>query len=230
MITKRVLLSWSSGKDSAWALHELRRNPGLQVTGLLTTMNERADRVAMHGVRSDLLRAQACATGLPLRCVRLPWPCSNEIYESRMHAALEWARREGVTHLAFGDLFLPDIRQYRERMLEGSGIEPLFPIWSSPEETPALARAMMASGLRAILSCVDTRTLTKSFAGREYDARLLSDLPIGTDPCGELGEFHTYCYAGPMFSREIHVNPGGAVIDGDFCFRELVPVAGPKLS
>src|SRR2546427_319101 len=194
---KRILLSWSSGKDSAWALHLLRGRDEYEIVGLLTTFNEVADRVAMHAVRRELVEAQAAAAGLPLWTVGLPWPCPNGVYEERMAALLQWAAGEGITHLAFGDLFLEDIRAYRIRQLAGSGIEPLFPIWTSPEQTPNLAAAMLAAGLRATLTCVDPRRLDPSFAGRTFDNALLTELPAGVDPCGENGEFHTFCHAGP---------------------------------
>jgi diphthamide synthase (EF-2-diphthine--ammonia ligase) len=218
----RVLLSWSSGKDSAWALQVLRAH-GAEVAGLLTTFNEAADRVAMHGVRRPLVEAQARSAGLPLWPVRLPWPCTNAVYEERMRAALARARAAGVTHVAFGDLFLEDIRDYRLRLLAGTGLEPLFPLWCTPAETPALARRMIAAGVRAVLACVDPRQLAPAFAGRRYDAALLAELPPGVDPCAERGEFHTFCYAGPMFSAEIPVDVGGHVTRDGFCFADLVP-------
>lgn len=218
----RALLAWSSGKDSAWALHRLRQQDDVEVVGLLTTFNEAADRVAMHAVRRELVEAQAEAAGLPLRTVLLPWPCSNEVYEARMAAAVAEARAEGITYMAFGDLFLEDVRDYRVRKLAGSGIEPLFPVWGSPADTPALAREMLAAGLQAVLTCVDPRQLDGGFVGRRYHASLLADLPPGVDPCGEKGEFHTFCFAGPMFSRLIPVRTGEAVTRDGFCFADLV--------
>ncbi|HEX4070806.1 MAG TPA: ATP-binding protein, partial [Planctomycetaceae bacterium] len=200
---KRVLLSWSSGKDSAWTLHVLKRDPSVTVVGLLTTFNESADRVAMHAVRHILVEAQARAAGLPLWPVMLPWPCSNDVYEARMQQAIERARQEGVTHIAFGDLFLEDIRAYREQKLAGTGIDPLFPIWTTQSETPQLAREMLAAGLRAVVTCVDPKQLDPRFVGRWFDGDLLAELPPGVDPCGERGEFHTFCYAGPMFREPI---------------------------
>jgi|ERR1044071_3728559 diphthamide synthase (EF-2-diphthine--ammonia ligase) len=219
----RVLLSWSSGKDSAWALHVLRQGADVEVVGLLTTFNEVADRVAMHAVRSSLAHAQAAAARLPLWQVPLPSPCSNAEYEDRMRAVLGRAREEGVTHMAFGDLFLQDVREYRVRLLSGSRIEPLFPLWCSAADTPALARSMLASGLRAILTCVDPRQLPESFAGRAYDAELLADLPPTVDPCGERGEFHTFCFAGPMLASEIGVQVGETVFRDGFYFTDLLP-------
>ena len=168
-MSRRVLLSWSSGKDSAWALHVLRQQSDVEVVGLLTTFNEAADRVAMHAVRRVLVEAQAAAAGLPLSLVQLPWPCSNTVYEERMSAAIGRAKDEGITHVAFGDLFLEQIRDYRIRQLAGSGVEPLFPLWCSPAETPSLARQMLDAGLRAILTCVDPKQLPGAFIGRHYD-------------------------------------------------------------
>lgn len=218
----KALLSWSSGKDSAWALHLLRRRGDVEVVGLVTTFNAAFGRVAMHGVREELVRGQAAAAGLPLWPVPLPWPCSNENYEALMRGVVETARADGVTVFAFGDLFLADIRAYRERQLAGTGLAPLFPVWDAPEETPALARAMIAGGLRATLTCVDPKQLSPAFAGREFDAQLLADLPPGVDPCGECGEFHTFCHAGPMFSRPIPVRVGETVLRDGFQFADLL--------
>ena len=223
MTLSRVLLSWSSGKDSAWSLHVLRQQPNVEVVGLLTTFNEMADRVAMHAVRRSLVEAQAAAAELPLWRVSLPFPCSNAEYEDRIRMVIGRARNEGVTHVAFGDLFLQDVREYRIRMLSKSGIEPLFPLWCSAADTPALAARMLANGLRAILTCVDPKQLPESFAGRAYDAALLSDLPPAVDPCGERGEFHTFCFSGPMFASEIGVQVGEIVSRDGFCFADLVP-------
>ncbi|MFQ3591844.1 MAG: ATP-binding protein [Gemmataceae bacterium] len=221
-----VLLSWSSGKDSAWALHVLRQRGEVEVVGLVTTFNEAFGRVAMHGVRLELVQAQAEAAGLPLWSVPLPWPCSNDEYETRMRQLIERAQSAGVTAFAFGDLFLEDIRAYRERQLAGTGIEPLFPLWGTADETPTLARAMIAGGLRATLACVDPRHLTSSFAGRAFDTELLADLPYGVDPCGERGEFHTFCHAGPMFQRSIPVRVGEVVERDGFVFADLLPTGG----
>ena len=220
-----MLLSWSSGKDSAWALQVLRQQPDVEVVGLLTTFNEVADRVAMHAVRRSLVEAQAAAAKLPLWRVPLPFPCSNADYESRIGAVITRAREEGVTHLAFGDLFLQDVREYRVRMLSDTGVEPLFPLWCSAAQTPALARTMLQNGLRAVLTCVDPRQLQERFAGRAFDAALLADLPPDVDRCGERGEFHTFCFAGPMFDREIGVQVGETVSRDGFCFTDLVPAA-----
>jgi uncharacterized protein (TIGR00290 family) len=219
----KVLLSWSSGKDSAWALHVLRRQPDLEVVGLLTTFNEAFSRVAMHAVRRELVEAQAAAAGLPLVPVLLPFPCTNAAYEERMKSALAEARAAGVTRMAFGDLFLEDVRAYRVRLLEGTGVEPLFPLWGTPDDTPGLAIRMIESGLRAVLTCVDPRQLSGRFVGRPYDATLLADLPAEVDPCGERGEFHTFCYRCPEFSEEIAVTTGEVVEREGFCFVDLVP-------
>jgi len=218
----KILLSWSSGKDSAWALRVLRqRHPG-DVAGLLTTINEAVQRVAMHAVRRDVLEAQAAAAGVPLRIVPIPDPCSNDEYEARMRVCIDQVIRDGFTHMAFGDLFLEDVRRYRERNLEGTGLEPLFPLWQIP--TRQLAADMIDGGLRARIACVDTRVLDASFAGREFDASLLTDLPAGIDPCGEKGEFHTCVYAGPMFERPLDIETGVAVTRPPFSWRDFVPV------
>ena len=225
---KRVLLSWSSGKDSAWALHVLRGDPSIELCGLLTTLNAEFDRVAMHGVRRAVLEAQAAAAGLPLWIVPLPWPCPNEIYEQRMAETCRRAISEHIQAVAFGDLFLADVRAYRERQLAPTGLEPLFPLWQIP--TDALAREMIAGGLRARLSCIDTKQLPAVFAGREFDLDLLRDFPPGIDPCGERGEFHTCVYAGPMFSAPLLLESGEIVTRDDFTFadfsiRSATPVA-----
>ena len=216
---KRVLLSWSSGKDSAWTLHLLRRNPGIELVGLLTTLNSEFQRVAMHGTRRSVLEAQAEAAQLPLWIVPLPWPCSNEIYEARMAEACRRAVNEHIDAVAFGDLFLPDIRAYREEKLKPTGLEPLFPLWEIP--TDELARTMIAGGLRAKLTCVDPKQLPASFAGCDFDAALLHDLPPGVDPCGERGEFHTCVYDGPMFTAPLHLEAGEVVERDGFVFADF---------
>ena len=221
-MTKRVLLSWSSGKDCAWALHVLRQQPDIDVVGLLTTLNAEFDRVAMHGTRRSMLEAQAEAAGLPLWTVPLPWPCSNEVYEQRMTEACDRAVRERIETIAFGDLFLRDVREYRERQLAGTGLEPLFPLWEIP--TDELARTMIAGGLRAKLVCVDSRQLPASFAGRNFDADLLRDLPAQVDPCGERGEFHSCVYDGPMFTKPIELESGEIVDRDGFIFADFSPL------
>jgi len=202
----KILLSWSSGKDSAWALHLLNRQHPGAVRGLLTTVNQVTDRVAMHGVRRAVLEAQARSAGIPLHIVEIPHPCPNDIYETRMQIAVGKARADGFTHVAFGDLFLQDIRKYREERLAGTGLEPLFPVWGIP--TRQLAEQMIDGGLRARLSCVDARALDPRFVGREFDRALLSELPPAVDACGENGEFHSCVYEGPMFSAPLHIDTG----------------------
>jgi uncharacterized protein (TIGR00290 family) len=216
----KILLSWSSGKDSAWALHVLRQQHPGAVAGLLTTINESADRVAMHAVRSSLLRAQADAAGLPLMTVGIPYPCSNEEYEARMGTAVRDALEQEYTHVAFGDLFLEDVRRYREDTLEGTGLTPIFPLWGRP--TLALAHEMIDAGLETWLTCVDPRVMPREFAGRRFDRALLEELPASVDPCGERGEFHTCVVAGPMFNRSIAVAPGEIVERDGFVFADLL--------
>ena len=216
----KVLVSWSTGKDSAWMLHVLNREYPGAAAGLLTTTNQAFDRVAMHAVRRELLEAQAAATRLPLHVLPLPWPCSNEQYESIMRDAISGFVAEGFTHVAFGDLFLEDVRRYREERLNGTGLEPLFPIWKT-KPTHDLAQDMLDAGLRAIVTCVDPGQLDRSFAGRTFDQQLLNDLPAGVDPCGENGEFHSFACAGPMFTKDIALH-AGEVIDRDgFVFCDL---------
>lgn len=214
------MLCWSSGKDSAWTLHVLRRRQDVEVVGLLTTINTEYERVAMHAVRVALLEAQAEAAGLPLWRVPIPNPCSNQAYEAAMGEAVRKALAAGITMMAFGDLFLEDVRRYRETQLAGTGLTPIFPIWGLP--TDALARDMVAAGLRARLTCVDPKQLPASFAGRDFDAALLADLPVGVDPCGERGEFHTFAYAGPMFRHPVPVQTGDIVTRDGFVFADLM--------
>lgn len=218
---KRTLLSWSSGKDSAWALHVLRQQNQHELVGLLTTFNRVADRVAMHGVRRTLLEAQAAAVGVPLWEVDLPSPCSNVDYEAIMKETCKAAVMAGIECIAFGDLFLTDIRAYREKQLAGSGLQPIFPVWGLP--TRELAHSMIASGVKAKLACIDCERLNASFAGREFDQRLLSDLPAEIDPCGENGEFHTFVCAGPMFREALPIEVGEVVRREQFAFADLLP-------
>lgn len=214
----KILLSWSSGKDSAWMLHVLRQD-GAAVAGLLTSVNESAGRVSMHGVREEILQAQAVAAALPLRTIPLPWPCSNEIYEARLRHAVERAVADGFTHVAFGDLFLDDVRRYREDRLAGTGLTPLFPLWGRP--TPQLARDMIAGGLRARLSTLDPRVMPRTLIGAEFDDALLAALPASVDPCGERGEFHTCVTAGPMFATPLTVETGEIVEREGFVYGDL---------
>jgi len=218
---KRVLLSWSSGKDSAWSLYVLRQRGEYEVAGLLTTFNEAAGRVAMHAVRRELVERQASATGLPLWAVQLPWPCSNEQYELLMAETCAKAVAAGIEGIAFGDLFLEDVRSYREKQMRDTGLLPVFPLWGQP--TRELAGQMIASGMRAKLTCVDTEKLDASFAGREFNESLLADLPDEVDPCGEKGEFHSFVYAGPMLSVDIPVSVGQRVVRDQFVFADLSP-------
>jgi uncharacterized protein (TIGR00290 family) len=215
-----LLVSWSSGKDSAWMLHKLKQDPAVEVGALLTTMNEEFDRVAMHAVRRTLLEAQAGAAGVPLWTVPLPWPCTNDQYEARMRDAVSRAVADGFTHVAFGDLFLEDVRRYREDRLAGTGLTPIFPLWEMP--TAALAEEMIDGGLRAILTCVNPRSLDRSFAGRQFDRALLRDLPPGVDPCGERGEFHSFAYDGPMYERPVAAAAGDVVDRDGFVFADLL--------
>jgi uncharacterized protein (TIGR00290 family) len=216
----KILLSWSTGKDSAWSLHLLRQHYPGAVAGLLTTVNEAFDRVAMHAVRRTMLQAQADAAGLPLHVVNIPWPCSNQQYEAAMKTAIEGFLRTGFTHVAFGDLFLEDVRRYRETRLEGTGLTPLFPVWKT-KSTADLAHEMIASGLKAYLTCVDPRKLDRSFAGRAFDQALLTDLPPSVDPCGENGEFHTFVWDGPMFQRPVDVSVGEIVERDNYVFADV---------
>ncbi len=218
---KKVLLSWSSGKDSVWALHLLRQQPDIEVVALLTSFNSAADRVAMHAVRRSLVDAQAVRTGIPQWSVDLPWPCSNAEYEERMRGVCQRAIAEGITAVAFGDLFLQDIRDYRERQLQGTGLEPLFPVWEIP--TAKLARDMIAAGVKAKITCVDPAQVDRTFAGRDFDQTLLDSLPSGVDPCGENGEFHTFVYDAPVFSRPIAVRMGEIIERDGFVFADVVP-------
>lgn len=218
---KNILLSWSSGKDSAWALHLLSRRKDVRIAALVTTFNSAANRVAMHAVRRSLVEAQAERLGLPLWPVELPWPCSNAQYEEIMRAVCLRAVAEGMDAVAFGDLFLEDIRAYRERQLEGTGLEPLFPVWKIP--TDQLAREMIARGVKAKITCVDPAKLDRSFAGRDFDLALLDRLPAGIDPCGENGEFHTFVHDAPVFARPIDVETGEVVERDGFVFADVIP-------
>lgn len=217
----QALIAWSSGKDSAWALHEARRNGEFGIVGALTTVTDGFGRVSMHGVREELLQAQLAAAGLEPVVVRIPYPCPNETYEREMAAAIAAAKARGISHIIFGDLFLEDIRAYREKQLVGTGITPVFPLWQKP--TAVLAREMIAAGVEAHLAVVDLKKLPAGFAGRSFDSALLDALPAGTDPCGENGEFHSFVSAGPMLRGKIDVKVGETVERDGFAFADLVP-------
>lgn len=217
----KALVSWSTGKDSAYALLEARRDPAIELVGVLTTLSSAFGRVSMHGVREVLLERQVEALGLPCTKIEIPSPCPNEVYEQVMGAAMRRAQDEGVTHVVFGDLFLGDIRAYREEKLAAIGMQGLFPLWGRP--TRALALQMLAAGIEATITCVDPRVLPASFAGRAFDRALLDDLPPGVDPCGEHGEFHTFVTAGPMFREPVAVAKGDVVERDGFVFADLLP-------
>ena len=221
---KPILLSWSGGKDSALALYALRSSPDFEPAGLLTTITEEYDRISIHGVRRELLERQASSIGLPLHKVLIPKDCTNEIYEERLAAALWKIRGQGIHHVAFGDLFLEDIRAYRERQMAALGLTPVFPVWGL--DTAELAREVLRLGFRAVLVCVDTEALEPSFAGRPFDEELLRDLPAGVDPCGEKGEFHTFVHAGPIFREPVGISLGRAEGRGRFWFRDAFGPTG----
>jgi uncharacterized protein (TIGR00290 family) len=216
---RTTLLSWSSGKDSAWALHVLRQQPDIEVVGLFSTINQAFDRVAMHAVRREPVQRQADSAGLPLHVIAIPHPCDNREYEQAMMCFIDMANRRGIECFAFGDLFLEDVRHYREEKMQGSGITPIFPLWGMP--TQEISREMVRSGLRATLTCVDPRHLPRDFAGREFNDALLNDLPEGVDPCGEYGEFHSFAFAGPMFQRPIAIRVGEVVERDGFVFADV---------
>jgi uncharacterized protein (TIGR00290 family) len=221
---KKTLLSWSSGKDSAWTLHVLREQFEVEVVGLMTTVNKVHERISIHAVRLELLQRQAEAAGLPLYIIRLPSPCSNVDYEAAMETFIGQAKEEGIECMAFGDLFLADIRKYRESQLAGTGISPLFPLWQTP--TAELARQMIGSGLRAIVTCVDPQQVPASFAGREFNEQFLMDLPPHVDPCGERGEFHSFAFDGPMFRDAVDVEVGEICERDGFVYADVLP--GPR--
>lgn len=225
---EKALLSWSSGKDSAWTLHVVRQTCEVEIVALVTTINERYQRVAMHAVRVALLEMQAEVAGVPLWKIPIPDPCSNQQYEKAFRGVLEKAKEQGISRFVFGDLFLQDIREYREKLLRGTGIDPLFPLWGIP--TDQLARQMVEGGLRAYISCVDPSQLSPSFAGRVFDQNFLNDLPAGVDPCGERGEFHSFAFAGPMFRHTIAVAPGEVVERGGFVFADILPVPVSRIN
>ncbi len=216
----KALISWSSGKDSAFSLYEVRRAGEFDVVGALTTVTENFGRVSIHGVREEILHAQLQAAGLPPTVVPIPYPCPNEVYEARMGEAIARAKADGITHMIFGDLFLEDIRKYREEKLRGTGITPVFPLWLRP--TPQLARDMIASGLETYIATVDLKKMPAAFAGRRFDAQLLEDLPPGVDPCGENGEFHTCVTGGPMFAHALPVVAGERVERDGYAYCDLL--------
>lgn len=223
MERKKTLISWSSGKDSAWALYLLMQNPDIEVVGLLTTINSCFDRVCMHAVRKTLLLKQIESTGIEPWIAEIPHPCENSEYVSVMKGVIKKAKEEKISNIAFGDLFLEDVRRYREDMLAQTGlpaIEPLFPLWKA--DTKELALDMQNSGVKAYVTCVDPKKLKADFAGRCWDGSFLKDLPEGVDPCGENGEFHTFVYEGPMFKRKISVVPGEIIRRDGFIFADLV--------
>ena len=220
----KILLSWSSGKDSAWALHVLRQRNEVEIVGLLTTINTHFERVAMHGTRHALLQMQAKAAGLPLWEVPLPWPCPNETYERAMADACASAIEQGISAIAFGDLFLEEVRRYREDRLRHTGLQPMFPLWG--RNTQQLVEEMLDGGLRARIVCVDVSKMPGDFAGRDLDRDLLRRLPAGVDPCGENGEFHTFAYAGPMYSEPISIKDGECVTRDGFLYADVLPTQG----
>jgi uncharacterized protein (TIGR00290 family) len=224
---KKTLLSWSSGKDSAWALHELRRRPELEIAGLMTTVNQLYQRIAIHAVRLELLQRQAEAVGLPLHIIELPCPCSNSQYETAMEKFIAESRQQRIECMAFGDLFLEDIKEYREAKLSGTGITPLFPLWKMPTEQ--LATDMILAGLRAVVTCLDPKQLPAGFAGREFNEEFLSSLPTGVDPCGERGEFHTFAFDGPMFSRPVAIELGEISEREGFVYADVLPASAVGL-
>ncbi|MGB8063726.1 MAG: ATP-binding protein [Candidatus Sulfotelmatobacter sp.] len=217
---QKILLSWSSGKDSAWTLHTLRQRGEVEVVGLLTTINSHFQRVAMHGTRHTLLKAQADAARVPLWEVPLPWPCSNDIYEAAMSAACAQAIQQGISAIAFGDLFLEDVRRYREDRLRGTGLEPMFPLWE--RNTRELISEMLDGGLRACIVCVDPSKCPVDLIGRDLDFDVVRRLPAAVDPCGENGEFHTFVYAGPMFREPIPIEAGECVTRDGFLFADVL--------
>lgn len=218
---RKTLLSWSSGKDSAWTLHVLRQEPHIDVAGLFCTVNKEFNRVAMHAVRVELLQQQAKSAGLPLHMIQIPYPCSNAEYDDAMTSFIDGAKTENIECFAFGDLFLEDVRRYREDRLKETGITPIFPIWGIP--TKELSRKMVASGLKAVITCIDPKRLAREFAGREYNESFLDDIPAGVDPCGEYGEFHSFAFDGPMFQNPIEISLGETVHRDGFIFTDLLP-------
>lgn len=221
MVPQKTIVAWSSGKDSAWALYQASLNPELEIIGLLTTVTHTFRRVSMHGVREELLEAQARSLRLPLLKVPIPFPCPNEAYETAISTALDQAREQGITRIVFGDLFLEDVRKYRETKLAGTGFEGVWPLWL--QDTRALSRRMVEAGLKASIACLDPKRLSRAFAGRVYDSKLLDDLPDEVDPCAEKGEFHTFAWNGPMFSEPVRFRAGETVERDGFVFTDFLP-------
>jgi len=221
MMKKKTLLSWSSGKDSAWALHVLRLQHDIEVVGLFCTFNKKFERGAMHAVRSELICQQAESIGLPLQLIPIPDPCSDSEYKRIMANFIEQVKSQGIDTIAFGDLFLEEIRSYREESLVGTGITPLFPIWGIP--TNELSKEMINSGLRAKITCIDPKYLPAEFAGHEYDSTFLEQIPDAIDPCGEKGEFHSFAYDGPMFKNKLNISVGETVTRDGFVYTDLLP-------
>lgn len=218
---KKTLLSWSSGKDSAWALHVLRQQTDIDVVGLFSTVNEKFERVAMHAVRNELVQQQAQSAGLPIQLLPIPYPCSNGDYEQVMADFIAQVKQQGIEYIAFGDLYLEDIRQYREEKLTGTGITPLFPLWG--KDTKDLSREMVNTGLRAVVTCIDPIAMPETFAGKEYNSSFLQQLPAEVDPCGENGEFHSFAFDGPMFEKPITISVAETVSRDGFIFTDLLP-------
>ena len=220
-MNRKALLSWSSGKDSAWVLHKLQQNPKIDLVGLFCTVNKVFDRIAMHGVRIELLQKQAKSIGLPLEIIEIPHPCNNVEYEKIMNQFVEKAKSHNIDYFAFGDLFLEDVRKYREEKLKGSGIQPIFPIWGIPTDT--LSREMIRGGLRTVITCINPKQMQTEFVGREFDESFLDSLPKTVDPCGENGEFHSFVFDGPMFKEPIEILVGDIVHRDDFVFADVLP-------
>ncbi|RMF95412.1 MAG: adenine nucleotide alpha hydrolase [Candidatus Schekmanbacteria bacterium] len=216
---RRTLLSWSSGKDSAWALYKLQQDPEIDLVGIFSTVNKKFNRIAMHGVKVELLYLQAECIGLPLQLIEIPYPCSNEEYEEKMARFVEKSKQNKIDCFAFGDLFLEDIRKYREEKLKGTGIAPIFPIWGIP--TDKLSEEMINKGLKAVITCVDPKQISETFIGRSYDKSFLNNIPKDIDPCGENGEFHSFAYGGPMFEKDMKISVGKIVRRDGFVFVDV---------
>jgi uncharacterized protein (TIGR00290 family) len=222
MMKKKTLLSWSSGKDSAWALHLVQQDPRIELLGLFTVMNQKYSRVSMHATRSEMLHCQAEAVGLPIETISLPDPCTNEQYDAIMRHFVTESVNKGIECMAFGDLFLEDVRKYRENQLKGRGIDPLFPLWGIP--TSDLAEQMLSAGLEAYVSSVDLKKLPSRFAGQKWSRNLIAEFPKDCDPCGENGEIHTIAVGGPMFQKTVLVRVGDIVNRNGFAYADIIPM------